>query len=275
MSLFAPYHRGVQYSRNYTGRPATSQGTVITAGGSSHALSAAFADVFASTSHDATLVAITILNSRSNAAQSDILLNLYVGASGAETVLIPNLLGGWTSDGQVGGRTYVFPLYIPAGTRISAKSQALIASDTLSVYMELYGGGEPLGWAGQGVECLGAVTASSRGTSVTPGAAAEGTFTDIGTSTREYRYVLVMAQGSMTDTNMAATVFDADVGVGGALLQTLEGFCFYTSGNELTGQLTSGLGRFAVIPSGTALQLRGQVSTATAEPLDCCIYGVY
>jgi hypothetical protein len=276
MSLFAPFHRGVQRSASWAeGRPATGTGVTLTASGTPHALGTKV-DLFASTAHDASLVRIHVQGSTVNNTQTDQLMNVYVGAASAEQVLIPNLITGWSNvmtTNQVIGRTYEFPLFIPAGTRVSADIQALIASDTVEVLMELFGGGEPLGWCGKGVECLGAVTASSQGTSVTPGTTSEGTFTDIGTTAREWRWIVPMPQGSLTDTVMAGNWVAVDVGVGGAIYQGLEEFHFATSTNEGIQNVHGG--RWCRIPSGTALQLRAQNSGSTAEPLDCCIYGVY
>jgi hypothetical protein len=278
MTLTANFGRGVQYSKNWTaGRPSPSAwGTQLTASSTSHTLGTK-TDLFASTSHDTYWVRITIQNISLGATQTDALVNVYVGAASSEQVLIPNLLAGWANalQNQTGApRCYEFPLFIPAGTRVSAALQGLISSETVRVVMELYGGGEPFGWAGRGVECLGADTASSRGTTVTVGAAAEGSFADIGTTSREWRYILPMAQGSLTDTNMGGVYTALDVGVGGALYKDLEEFWIATYVAEFTSPISGGRGRYCVIPSGTALQLRGQCS-GTADDLDCCIYGVY
>jgi hypothetical protein len=277
MTLALPYPRAVQQSRSWTeARPATTTGVTITASGTPHALSASFTDLFAATAHDTYWVSLLCHGSASPATQTDALLNIYIGAAAAEVLLIPDLAVGWSVSAGGGGycKTYEFPLFIPAGSRISAKSRALVGSQTIEVMMQLHGGGEPSGWCGRGVESVGANTAASQGTSVTPGGASEGSFTDIGTTVNAWRYILVMPQGTLTDTNMTTAMQSYDIGVGGATYKSLEEFWFINNGaSETSGPLMS-RGRFVEVPAGTALQLRGQ-SSGTAEAMDCLIYGVY
>jgi hypothetical protein len=274
MSLSVSSHNSVQSQRNWSGRLAATTGTVLTAAGSSHTLGTKV-ELIAATSFDTHLVRVRVHNSFVSNTQTDQLVNIYVGADTAEVLLIPNLLAGWAnslSNGAVTHRIYEFPLFIPAGTRLSADNQALIASDTVAVLIECFGGGQPRGWVGTGVECIGAVAASSQGTSVTSGGASDGTFTDIGTTAKEWRFIQPMMQGNLTDTAMNNASIAADIGVGGALLHELEVFLFATEGSE--NSRNGDTGRYTLIPSGTALQLRAQSHT-TAETHDWCIYGVY
>jgi hypothetical protein len=270
------FPRCTQSTINYSGTPTTS-GTSVAAGGTSHTLTTNAVELIASLAHDVYWVTVQFTGSYTTAAtRTDALLSVYVGAASSEQVLIPNLLCGWAAAHGLGVpcKVYHFPLYIPAGTRVSARSQALVASQAARVRIKCLGGGRGPSWAGRGVECLGADTAASTGTSVTPGGVSEGSFTDIGTSTRGYRYINVGVQGTLSDTNMSQNMGAYDIGVGGAVYQNLEGFLFTCSGSEVLGAAAGGHGRWRTIPSGTALQLRGQVS-GTAEPVDCCIYGVY
>jgi hypothetical protein len=271
MSLFVPYPRSVQTERNYTGRLTATTGTLITAAGTSHTLGSK-TELIAATAFDAHRIRIWLANTKTAATQTDQLLNIYVGAASSEQVLIPNLLAGYAWDFASANppRSYEFPLFIPSGTRLSADLQALITDDTCEVVVELFGGGQPQGWVGKRVECVGAVTASSQGTSVTPGGASEGSFTDIGATSNEWRYVLPQIQGSM-NTGTGNTAVAVDIGAGGVALE--EEFLFSTTSNETSSNF-SPLGRYRVIPSGTTLQLRAQAS-GTPQALDMTIYGVY
>jgi hypothetical protein len=276
MSLFLPFHRGVQRSQSWAeARLASTIGTLVTAAGSSHALGTKV-ELFSATTHDAHWIHIMFGDTFGSNTRTDQLVNIYIGANGSEQVLIPNLLAGWAGHITTapGYRGYWFPLFIPAGSRIAAANQALIASDTVRVLVELFGGGEPLGWTGRGVECVGADTANSIGVSVTAGGASEGSFTDIGTTAKEWRYILPMAQGTLADTATGTTAMAMDIGVGGAVYKDLKEFWNLRTTNETSAPADGGMGRFAVIPAGTALQLRGQ-DAFTAEAMDCCIYGVY
>jgi hypothetical protein len=274
MSLFAPFSRAVQSSRSWSGRLSDTTGTLVTASGSIHTLGTN-TELIASTAHDSHTIRIIVHATAAGNTQTDQLLNIYVG-SGDGQVLIPNLLTGWTTtfatSSTPGPRVYEFPLRIPQGSRLSAKLQALIASDTVRVMVELEGGGSPPRWVGQGVECIGASAAASQGTSVTPGGASEGTFTDIGTTAREWHYLQPMAQGGLTDTVLATVAWAADIGVGGVAISGLEEFIFHSEAGESTRNTSRG--RYCTIPAGTALQLRSQTS-GTVDTHDWCIYGVY
>jgi len=132
----------------------------------------------------------------------------------------------------------------------------------------------PGGWAGAGVETLGALTATSRGTQVTPGGASEGTFTTIASSTRDYRYVLGRSIGSV-DTTQNVSVQTLDIGTGSALIPGLENFYGTFTSGEICVPAPEDLGRWVQVPSGTALQARLQSHTTDTEAKSVCIYGVY
>jgi hypothetical protein len=251
-------------------------GTSIPASATPHA-EGADTELVASLAHDVYWVTIFFVDTAVAATATDSLVTLYRGAGGTNP-LISNLLSGWSNSSATPGNTpkiYQFPLYIPAGTRISARSRALIASDVVRICYKFQGGGQPSGWCGRSVEALGADTANSRGTSVTAGTTAEGTFTAIGTTGFEYGYVLPMVGGNLADTTMTNNWIAADIGVGGAVLKDLTDWVFNMSTTEGATSVEGGMGRFTKIPSGTALQLRTQASDTSVEPKDYCIYGVY
>jgi hypothetical protein len=276
MSLLVPYHRGYQHSRSWTNeRPANTTGVTVT-GASAHTVGT-IVEVFAATTHDTYWLKVALSHSFVANAQTDQLLNIYVGSSGNEKVIIPNLVAGWSSNIATGvpPRSFEFPLFIPAGARVSASLQSLVVNDTVEVLMELWGGGTPHHWAGTMVECIGANTAASQGTSVTPGGASEGTFTIIGTAQNTLRYILPMIQGNFADTTITTAGISVDLGVGDATYQDLEEFSFSMNGSEITVPNSGGRGRFTNVPAGTVLQLRAQNSSASVEPNDYCIYGVY
>lgn len=271
MGLLVPAPRAWSHQRNYSGRPTTTWGTLLT-GGASNTLGSK-AELIASTEDETNMVRISFMESFVSATVTDQLCNIYVGAGGSEVPIIPNLLCGWAStSGQGSGPiVYEFPLRIARGTRISADMQGLIASDTVYIRIDLYGESN-LQWVGTGVETLGALTATSRGTQVTPGAASEGSWTSIGTSTRLWQYVHPMLIGN-TDTTLTGTMYGLDVGTGSALIDGLENFTFHGSGSEffMAGQS----GRYVSVPSGTALQARIQSHSGDVEAKSVCLYGVY
>lgn len=75
----------------------------------------------------------------SSAGVRNYLLDIALGTTGSEVVVIPNLHGS-SSDTGTSGKSWYFPYYIPEGTRISARAQASTSADTSFVGVMLYQG---------------------------------------------------------------------------------------------------------------------------------------
>ena len=114
------------------------------------------------------------------------LVDIALGAASSEIVIIPNLLAGQTGAAASASSQpcyYYFPLYIPAGSRISATSQSVTGSDTVNVQIRLLEHPLPGAWYGQRVTAYGAKVSNSTGTSHTHGNNAYATTTQITAST--------------------------------------------------------------------------------------------
>jgi hypothetical protein len=276
MSLLPPWPRSSETTQTHTDiRPTGTPGTLLTADSTSHTLGTKV-ELFSATTHDTYWVRIALYDTANNTTQTDALCNIYVGAGGSEQAIIPNLVCGWAGALNTSPKTYEFPLFIRAGSRIAADVQGLISSETVRISMELCGGGQPTNWCGTGVEAIGISTAASQGTSVTPGGASEGSFTDIGAPSRDLKYILPMIHGGMTDTSFGGSTVALDIGVGGSLYRDLHSFLFTKSGsNESISRSWSPVGRFALCPAGTTLQVRLQDSGTAETQHDVALYGVY
>ncbi len=272
MGLLAPsYGAGVSRS-NLSGRPATTQGTSLTASATPHALSATRTEIIASTAFEANWVEVIIKNMAQTVVITDGLLNLYIGGSGSEVLWIDSLSAGWSAQHNTArGWYYWFPIRVPAGTRISGTLRALIASDTCNVEIN-YGWSNALAWFGSGVETLGENTSLSRGTAVTAGGASEGSWTTIGTSGYRYGYVTLGVQGN-NDTSIAGGTLEYDVGTGSAVLQGMERFQVVENTTEFLSNVHDGW--WCDIASGTSLQVRAQHSGTTSGNNFVTIHGVY
>lgn len=279
MPLLIPKVSGTTYESNVSGRPTTTSGTALTSHASSaHTLPTDATEIIASTTYDAWWVEIIFHNNYVANTRTDSLVNIYTGAAGSEVVLIPNLLAGWAIPWDLIGvsKVYRFPLHVPAGTRLSGRHQSARTNTPVYCVIRLFGGAGYSNWCGTGVECVGAVTGSSSGTSVTAGGASEGTLTSIGTNTYEWGHVQPVLGGNVTDTTMNAGIIAADLASGSStsnLIPGLEEFLFKTATAEYCGPAAAG-GRFARVPSSTTLYLRAQTS-ATEEAQDWCIYGCF
>lgn len=118
------------------------------------------------------------------------LLDIGIDPSGGTsyTPIISNFqIGHAPTLAQAGNREHFFPLRIPAGASVAARIRGANATaGTVRVAARFYGRfGNGLALpVGSFTETLGAVTASSLGTAVTPGNAANGSWADLGATTR-------------------------------------------------------------------------------------------
>jgi hypothetical protein len=270
MPLLLPKTRGVRWESNFTGRPLSTWGTDVPSDTVAHTLPVAFTELLAATTFDTDWVEIWLHNNSATNTDTDSLVTIYIGAGGAEQVLIPTLLAGWVTTLGTAPRKYGFPLRIPSGSRLSARHQSVRTSTNVTVMIELLSRNQG-SWVGERVECVGANTATSGGTFLTPGTTSEGTLTSIATNTYDWGFVLPMNHGN-TDTTMNFGIISVDVGSGAAtVISGLEEFIMTASTSETSSNLSQG--RYCHVPASTTLHLRAQHS-ATAESCDWCIYGV-
>jgi hypothetical protein len=248
--------------------------TVNNVGAASHALVAGNATLLETgVDYDTGWIEFEFHNVSTSATLTDALINIYIGAAGSEVLLIDSLQVGWSSVAAATGLPirYWFPLFLPEGTRLSAKLRALIAgTETVQVNWRY---GPPVAgmWSGVGVETLGEVTASSRGTAVTPATAAPSWVT-MGTSSRPYRYILMGVQGN-NDTTAVDAWFNWQVGTGSAAYPGLTGWLTRIDSAEAVENDCRG--QWCNIPESTALQLRAWASAAPSGLVYATLHGVY
>ena len=145
-------------------------GTVITADSTSH-VKGAWAEIDASVGFDVMYFQVGGDDTHINNNDTGQLMDIGVGSEGNEKVLVANIPTGYSA---CGGRSPAgFPVFIPKGTRISARIQATIASDVLEVILYLRGGRSWMGETFQTVDTMGAKTSLSGGTSISSQAIVE------------------------------------------------------------------------------------------------------
>lgn len=146
-------------------------GTTITANATPHTKGTTPTQLIASTAADSYAIQVHIHNNSTSNATTSTLLDIMTGAGGSEVVLIPDLMAGWVLPVATSNvwRTYTFPIFIPSGTRISARSQSVVASKTCSVGITLLQQPTKLGFVGTRVTAYGVTSASSYGTLHTAG----------------------------------------------------------------------------------------------------------
>jgi hypothetical protein len=216
--LYTPPNTFKGIISNMTGRPSVTWGTVLTPGNNSFP---AYAEILGNTAYACFGISIIIHSGAYTAEARDILVTLGFDHAGATTYTdnaIANLIATNCGTPLFGGVCYYFPLYIPEGTAIAASASVNNATvRTVYVGVELFG--RPthpeLVRAGSYVDTFGAVTASSRGTTITSGTTNEGAWTEVtgGATTKPYWWWQV--GWGANDSSLTAVMYSMDVGYGG------------------------------------------------------------
>lgn len=142
---------------------------------------------------EAWAIRLNIVSIAVSAASKDSLTQIGFDFSGGATfpaspnrynsfTLLTSCAGAWGAGGS--GVWYYFPLRVPAGTSVMARGSVNNATvGTQGVRLETFGQPKYPESVRRGsyVESLGIVTASSRGTLLTPGVGSEGTAVSLGT----------------------------------------------------------------------------------------------
>lgn len=195
---------------------ASTRPTVTLTGGAAHTLSASFTELEASLSADAggMYLKLTSTVATSN-VNTSALVAIYTGASSSEVL--------WATVGfgyMMSGASLYVPGFIAAGTRVSAKCQGAVASETVELcyaFLDVAPGdvGPPV--------TIGADMANSRGTQITNPASVntKGAWLELEDSTTDdicAILVCVAQAGDVTHGNGGLLV---DIGVGAAAAETV------------------------------------------------------
>lgn len=176
-----------------------------------------YTQVFASTSFTANRLNI---RGRTRAASTAFLVDLALGAAGAETVLIPNTIWeSYTGSSHYGQAWFDVPAAVPSGSRIALRCQSSVGSSTTVVLaVSIFAAGDTPGidtW-----NTYGANTGTSLGTAVDPGGAAntKGSYAQLTSSSAALTQALLLM--TTTNCNQATTAarwnVDIATGAGGA-----------------------------------------------------------
>ena len=280
MALALPVPSWFAFETNLSGGPSTAPGTLITANSTIHT-KGSWTNCIDLVDVDSFGLWVGISESAASNTRTDQLLDIGIGpfGGGSEQVIVSNLIAGWSGAGSGGttyaGRRFFLPIFIPKGVRVSARSQALISSDTVRLQLGLLGGMSNLGWpVCVGVDDYGIDTATSGGTSHTAGnSGAFSAYTNFGsTLSRHYKGVLTLPQGTMSDTVMTSQAYYWEAAVPTA--DTLASWQYETTTAENVTGPWPGQPFMCELPSGTQMQVRASAS-GTAEAMDVGMYLLY
>lgn len=253
-------------------------GTAVTTGASASTKGTP-AQLIASTSFEAywvRVMATTYGNTTATASEGS--MDILIGAA-TEDILIPDLLMGYCGGDtatQCGPKVWDFPLYVPAGSRLSAQAAGARVSTAVRVQIFLYGGhGYPPFRVGSKVTTYGIGTVPN-GVTITPGASgAEGTFTQITASTSQEHFAFVPSFQVSTDTTTNNRVIAVDLGIGAATEEEIaDQWIYRTDVNEAMEGPWNAMPCFQDVPSGTRLAMRASNNNTNDGPYNGAIHAV-
>lgn len=207
----------------------------------------------------------------SGTASSDMLVDIGIGASGSEAVLVDSL---YHVAGSATARCsqYRLPIKLPAGTRIAARSRSNRPSNAVGVVIYATAAEAMTVPGSSVVATYGATKGSSRGTSIDSGGTANayGAWTQIVASTLyESRWLSIgVGSGNNYVLTVADRLIDIGVGASGSEVVLLGGL--YMRDNATADILLPGVWTFDVaIPQGVRLSARTKCSITDATDRNC------
>lgn len=262
------------WQSNLPATPSTTQwGTRLTASGTPHAKGSW--GTLATLTYDSFGFWLGLAGTSTAATRTDGMIDLGIGTAGSpENIILPEWLCGWSAAPNLGPRMVFIPIFLPRGTILQGRMQALIASDTVDVLVVLNGGASAQpGPLFSGADAYGTSAASSIGTSHTPGnSGSESTAANIGgTLSKHYGAVMLGLGGTLADTTQTTTAYHWELLVGGVTVAEWYGITHTTE--AVQGPFPPAP-FYASLPSGSQLQVRAEAS-GTAEAQDVAFYAFY
>jgi len=260
-----------QLQMTHLGPGTPADGITVTAGGTAHT-KGAWTQLIASTSYDTYGMWVAVRGIHVSGSATPYLVDIGVGPSGSEQVLIPNLNVWGAENLGPSIRAFFFPVYVPAGSRIVARSQSATASKTCAVMVVLDGVPWYGSWGVGPVVDYGTDLAASRGTSVTPGNGAWGSWVSLGTTSRDHTFWTVSMDG-LADTSLSGTYYLVEVGVGPSGAQQSLGFLrIRTTTAELIGDSFPLFLSSRPVPAGTQVWVR--MASGSTEARGVIVYAM-
>lgn len=262
--------------------PTATPGTSVTPGASNAEGAWTQIASAANIAYDVFMLYIAVGGGATTANQKDHLLDIGVDPAGGTsyTAVISNIVCGQTQAVTTGFDEFVFPLFIKAGSSVAVRAQGSNATaGTVRVVADFYGRPtEPaLCPVGYWSETIGTIT-NSAGTTVTPGNAAEGTWTSLGTTTKDLWHWQIGLQLSNGTITAQYTTFDLAYGDATNKEIILEDVTigFYGTAEIKASTLR---GRSMVnnrrpVPAGSTIYARARCSTAPTATYNCTAIGI-
>jgi hypothetical protein len=258
------------------GSTGVSTGTSVTAGTPANTKGASYTELVAATSHHAVALSLYLMG---GAGIADFLVDVAIGAAGAEQPIVENLL--WTRA-SVGSAAVVprIPIVVPQGARLSARCQSTTASSPVVLRGQLHAPGVNALSGFSKAEGIGVTAADSGGTGIDGGAVVntKGAYAQLILSTANPYRCLYVLLGNQNQAARVAAFFLVDIAVGPATETVIiPNLGIGTNANEQVIPQVAGP-FFMTVPAGTRLTARCQCSGTTdltQRDIDVALLGVY
>lgn len=204
-------------------------------------------------------------------------VDIGIGTAGSEVVIINNLIVDFSAtSGPL--YAFLFPVCIPAGTRVAARCQCIAASDVMDAFITLYDGSFTQIEGFAGVDSIGFLTASTIGTAITASNSAnvKGSYSQFIASTSKDYAGFVIAPDTNNALIAASAHFFIDISIGAAGSEQIIIPDLYMVRSHASGRCEpENTGIYWIpVPSGTRMAARCQ-SNVSGALINITLYGIY
>lgn len=262
-SVIQPWYRRAQWTHvNAALQSASYPATAHTKGN--------WAQVIASTAANSSYLSFASGNVSASATDTSTLIDIGIGAAGAETVIVPDIaIGGW-SFGRVS-----LPVAIPSGARVAIRIQGTRTTGSIVNNSIVLLDSLDYALTPQSVDILGVTTGTSSGTALS---GASGTWVQIAASTaKDYQQVVIVPSTSSTDTAAINVVYTLGVGAAGSEVAIGSYGSRYTANEQWSPESVSGIPGFASlcgpVPAGSRLSIKHNIAS-NPDRYNVCLIGI-
>jgi len=268
---------------NFT-TPSATPGTSVTPGANNAEGSWTQVASSANMAYDSQLMFIAIGGGNTSGAAKNHLLDIGVDPAGGTsyTAIISNIVCGQTQAVTTGFDEFIFPIFIKAGSSVAVRVQGNNATaGTVRVVADFYGRptNPEMVPCGSYSETIGTIT-SSNGTSITPGNAAEGSWTSLGTTAKDLWAWQIGVQ--VDNATITAQYTSVDLAYGDAsnkeiILEDVPIFFYGTAeikASILRGRNIASGNHIRYVPAGSTIYARARCSTAPATGYNVTAIGI-
>ena len=252
---------GFQNSSAVGSDTATTDGVTVSNPGASLNTKGSWTELVASSGIHAHGIVLSMYISGNTAVRG--LVDIGVGGSGSEVVIIPNYPVQRISSNSASSGANFFPVTIPVGSRISARYQHSANQMTVDCGIQLFGAPFNSVWSGTRCATYGPNTGTSKGIAVAAAASAntKGSWFEITASTEFASQYLVLS--TLNDgTSSSAHLLDLAVGSSGSEQIIIPDLLLYNVAGSLMSNARVCI-PFA-LPAGVRLAARIQSNNANA-----------